>query len=383
MELYVHLPFCRQKCRYCDFVSYSGMDGLMKEYVDALLWEAEYYQEKANEPIRTVYFGGGTPSLLPPDLLYRLIEGLKDRLPLDTVHEWTVEANPGTVTPVWLETAIKGGINRISIGMQAAQDHLLKKLGRIHSMSDVKESVYRTRSAGFRNINLDLMFGLPGQTEKEWAETIELILGLKPEHISAYGLIPEINTPLFTDLQKGLLSLPDEDEERKMYELLLTVFDKANYLQYEISNFSKPGYRCEHNIGYWTQIPYLGLGVSAASMTDLIKKTDGMHYLRRTNTKDIKSYLYSIRNRKPLLEEKTIINPAEARFETMMLGLRMNRGVNAEEFQTIHGKSIESFYGEKLHLLTLRGLVRFEDNCWRLTRAGMDLQNSVLVELME
>ena len=383
MELYVHLPFCLQKCRYCDFVSFPGLEGRMREYVDALLWEAEYYREKVNEPIRTVYFGGGTPSLLPPDLLSNLIKGLKENLPLDEVQEWTVEANPGTVTNVWLETALQGGINRISIGMQAAQDYLLKKIGRIHNMKDVKESVYKARSAGFQNLNLDLMFGLPGQAMQDWAETIDCILDLDPEHISAYGLIPEENTLLYRDLQDGILSLPDENQERNMYDYLLNILDKNNYLQYEISNFSKPGYDCAHNIGYWTLVPYLGIGISAASMTDIAIESDGMHYLRQTNIKDINAYFYSVRNKKPASEEKTVISPAEARFETIMLGLRMNRGVNEKDFQRLHGVSIESCYGQKLHILASQGLVMFEDNCWRLTRAGMDLQNSILVELME
>ncbi len=383
MELYVHLPFCRQKCRYCDFVSFPGMEGQMEAYVSALLREAELVREDVSLPIRTVYCGGGTPSLLPPALLGRLLRGLKARLPMAAVEEWTVEANPGTLTPAFLEAAAAGGVNRLSLGMQAAQDGLLEMLGRIHRFQDVRESVSLARRAGFRNLSLDLMFGLPGQTADDWRETLEAALSLRPEHISAYGLIPEEGTPLFRALTSGRLRLPEPETEREMYDLLLRKMAEAGFVQYEISNFSKPGFACAHNLGYWTQVPYLGLGVSAASMISMRRGPEGLSYLRRTNTRRMEEYLAGIRAGKPALSETEIVTPPEARFETMMLFLRMNRGIREADFSALHGRSLASCYGAKLRSLQDRGLIECAEGAWKMTRLGMDLQNTALVELMD
>ena len=383
MELYVHLPFCRQKCRYCDFASFPGMEDRVEEYVNALLREAEIVRSDVTEPILTAYFGGGTPSLLPEQNLAGLIRGLKSVLPMDSVREWTVEANPGTLTDSWLKSAVQLGINRLSLGMQAAQDSLLEALGRIHRMRDVEQSVRSARNAGFMNLNLDLIFGLPGQSMADWAETLERAMNMRPEHISAYGLIPEEGTPLWEDLRKGILILPDVEEERQMYDLLLRKMASGGYRQYEISNFARPGYECAHNIGYWRQVPYLGLGLSAASMLILFHDQNGLHSLRRTNSRCMDDYLRGIRDGHPILSEREEIKPADARFETMMLGLRMNDGVRPEEFEALHGCSPESCFGHKFRTLVDRGLMQFRDHSWQLTRAGMDLQNTILVELMD
>ena len=383
MELYVHLPFCRQKCRYCDFASFPDMEGRMEEYVNALIREAEIRLHDVSEPFSTVYYGGGTPSLLPEKLLVKLTNGLKAVYPMDTVNEWTIEANPGTLSASWLDSAVYLGINRISLGMQAAQDHLLKDLGRIHCMRDVEKSVRLAREAGFVNLNLDLIFGLPGQSMADWEETLARAMDLEPEHISAYGLIPEEDTPLWKDLKNGKLNLPDVEVERDMYDILLRKMASGGFRQYEISNFARPGYECAHNIGYWRQVPYLGLGLSAASMLDMVQDQEGLHYLRRTNTRSLDDYILGVKNQCPVLAEQEKISPADARFETMMLGLRMNDGIRAEEFRALHGCSAESCFGGKLRALADRGLVQFRDNSWRLTREGMDLQNTVLVELMD
>ncbi|MBR2823008.1 MAG: radical SAM family heme chaperone HemW [Clostridia bacterium] len=385
MELYVHLPFCRRKCRYCDFASFPGLDARMEPYVDALLREADFFAGDASEPIDTVYFGGGTPSLLPPSLLSRLISGLKSRLPMEQVREWTAEANPGTLTDPWLEAARRSGVNRLSLGMQAAQAPLLETLGRIHRMDQVRESVGMARAAGFRNLNLDLMFGLPEQSMADWRETVEEALALSPEHISAYGLIPEEGTPLFRDLEAGRLTLPQAETERDMYNLLLLTLKNRGYAQYEISNFARPGFACRHNIGYWRQVPYLGLGLSAASMVRIRTGPEGTRYTRRTNGTDMDAYLAGIAQNAPNLSEQSEIGPAEARFETMMLGLRMNEGVRDNFFEAMHRRSLESCYGVRLRALEARGLVTYvnQPGAWRLTRLGMDLQNQVLVDLMD
>ena len=383
MELYVHFPFCMKKCAYCDFVSFPHRESLMEPYMEALIEEASLRISELSEPVETVYFGGGTPSLIPADLMERLIKKLTAYLSLSHVQEWTVEANPGTLSRSWLEEVRSAGATRISLGMQAMKDGQLSLLGRIHRYRDVVESVQMARSAGFRNLSLDLMFGIPGQTLSDWQETLKGALSLLPDHISSYGLIPEAGTPLYDSLQARRLFLPEPEEEREMYELALSMLSAQGFEQYEISNFAKPGFACRHNIGYWQQIPYLGLGVSAASMVSPKKDEDGLHYLRKTNTRSLEEYFKGIRNQNPALEESIQISPSEARFETIMLGLRMNSGVSERRFQELHGVSMESCYGDRLRSPKLQGLVEHADGCWRLTRRGMDLQNTVLVELMD
>ena len=217
MELYIHIPYCRQKCRYCDFASWAGQDSTMAAYVDALLREADVMAVNAkDQPIQTIFIGGGTPSILPAPLLRRLLSGLRERFNIPAGIEFTSEANPGTLTPEWLEAALEGGVNRLSMGMQAYQPELLKTLGRIHTHADVEHSVQLARQMGVKNLSVDLMFGLPGQTPEMWLETLHAALALHVEHMSCYGLIPEEGTPLMRDLEEGRLTLPDEEDERRM-----------------------------------------------------------------------------------------------------------------------------------------------------------------------
>ena len=357
----------------------------MEGYIGTLLEEARIRRGECSEPIDTVYFGGGTPSLLPPSLLRRLCEELRNILPLEHVREWSVEANPGTVSPEWLDTALEAGISRISLGMQAAQPAILAVLGRIHGPEAVSRSVALARQAGFRNLSLDVMFGIPGQTLPDWRETLDTALALAPDHLSAYGLIPEEGTPLEEDLREGRLKLPEPEEEREMYDLALRRLGKSGFEQYEISNFARPGYACRHNIGYWRQIPYLGLGLSAASMLPLPAPEGGFACLRRTNPVAFEEYERCVRHPETAAKLCSFeeVRGRDARFETLMLGLRMNEGVSEKDFETLHGVSMADCYGPVLTRLRDGGLLDFSDGCWRLTRRGMDIQNSVLTELME
>lgn len=382
MELYVHIPFCVKKCRYCSFASYAAKENEYAPYIDLLLKEAAARASEADEPIRTVYIGGGTPSLLSPELLVRLSAGLKKCYGFSQVTEFSSEANPGTITPEWLRTAVSSGINRLSIGMQAYQDRYLKLLGRIHSYTEVCSSVQDARNAGIDNISLDLIFGIPGQNIRDWEETLDAALDLCPDHISAYGLIPEEGTPLFDDLSTGLLNLPDPDEEREMYSLAVSRLARHGLLQYEISNFAKPGRECSHNIGYWKQIPYIGLGLSAASMIRPTKEAGGISYIRRTNPSSIEEYSNMVLFSGPAALTETI-SAGETRFETMMLGLRMNEGVSEADFFRMHGIAIESCYGVKLSSLEKKRLLTHDNGRWKLTARGFDIQNSILVELMD
>ncbi len=376
MELYIHLPFCRKKCRYCDFASWAGMEDRMEDYVAAVIREAQS-RAAALGTFRpeTVFIGGGTPSVLPPSLLDRLLDGVFRLFPPKHGAEITSEANPGTLTADWLSAAQAQGVNRLSLGMQAAQPELLRMLGRIHDTAAVGESVRLIRAQGIRNLNLDLMFGLPGQTEAMWQETLQTALSFTPEHISCYGLIPEDGTPLKDDLDSGALTLPEEETERAMYDKAISLLGQAGYAQYEISNFAKPGFACRHNIGYWQRVPYLGLGLAAASM---FLRPDGS-CLRETNTALMADYL-----REPGTgRESEAASGTDAMFESLMLGLRMTEGVSEAAFEAMHGQPLSAVYGKKLSQLADRGLLIHEHGSWRLTRRGMDIQNTVLVELME
>lgn len=379
MELYIHIPYCRQKCRYCDFASYAGQEGTMEAYVDALLLEADAMAPYAKDtPIQTVFIGGGTPSTLPAPLLKKLLTGLHERFFLPAGIEFTSEANPGTLTPDWLDAAISGGVNRLSMGMQAAQPELLRTLGRIHRYEDVAASIRLARSMGISNLSVDLMFGLPGQTPDMWRESLDTALALKVEHMSCYGLIPEDGTPLKHDLDTGRLTLPDEADERLMYDDTLRILAQHGYAQYEISNFAKPGYACQHNIGYWTRVPYIGLGASAASF--LQTKSGG---LRLTNPASIREYIAMAEEQAWRRRERASLLPEDARFESLMLGLRMTRGVSEAEFAAMHSITLDDYCGDVLRQQEKRGLLVHRDGRWVLTRRGMDVQNAILVEIME
>ena len=382
MEIYLHIPFCGSKCRYCDFASWPGQEALMPAYVEAVCAEARAMAEAwPDTQAETVFIGGGTPSILPPELLDRLLDGVLRRFPLAPGAEFTSEANPGTLTAAWLETALRHGVNRLSMGMQALQPELLRTLGRRHTFADVEASVRLARAAGIRNLSLDLMFGLPGQTEADWAESLDAALSLEPEHLSCYGLIPEEGTPLKAELDAGRLALPEEETERAMYDTAIRRLADAGFAQYEISNFARPGFACRHNVGYWRRVPYIGLGAAAASC--LPGRDEGIESVRTTNPAGIRDYIAMASAGDWSRRTVETVSPEDARFESMMLGLRMNEGVSEEEFRRKHGVSLTSVYGPRLRSLAARGLVEHADGCWRLTRRGMDIQNSILVELME
>lgn len=379
MELYVHIPFCRQKCRYCDFASWAGCENQIPRYVDALLREAEATAPSATA-MDTAFLGGGTPSLLPPEQLQRLLAGLRMHFSIAQDAEFTSEANPGTLTPQWLDVAVAGGINRLSMGMQALQPELLRTLGRIHDFTQVKESVRLARSAGIDNLSLDLMFGLPGQTPAMWQDTLNAALSLNPEHLSCYGLIPEEDTPLVSDLESGRLTLPEEDAEREMYEDTLRILASHGFQQYEISNFALPGRECRHNLGYWRQVPYLGLGAAAASC---MPAADDHAYVRLANPPALQDYIRMSETADWSLRECEPITCEDAQYETLMLGLRTTQGVSEAAYETMHHASLDARYGSILRRLAQQGLVTHEGGWWKLTRRGMDVQNTVLVELMD
>ncbi len=386
MQLYIHIPFCVRKCLYCDFTSYSQKNELMEPYVQMLLREAALWKKSLQTWMDTVYIGGGTPSVLPPSLLRTLLDGIRQCFPIRPGAEFSIEANPGTLTADWLKTAADAGANRISLGMQACQPEILRILGRIHSYDDVKRSVEISREAGFDNLSLDVMFGIPGQTMSDWQETLEAALRLHPVHLSAYGLIPEPGTPMAQAIDDGTYVLPDPDEEREMYDFAIRRLELAGFRQYEISNFSLPGFECRHNLGYWRQVPYLGLGMSAASMF-LEHGPEGIRILRRSNPTGFSDYFSLCRSASQEAADHfrstETVQGHEACFETMMLGLRTTDGVSDEEFEKLHELTVQACFGEKIKKPVEQGLLLHREGRWRLTRRGMDIQNSVLVDLMD
>ncbi|MDO4483398.1 MAG: radical SAM family heme chaperone HemW [Clostridia bacterium] len=351
MELYIHIPFCKQKCRYCDFPSYAGFLSMADRYLEAVEKEMAYYSNHfSGETVTSVFIGGGTPSVLTGPQLKKLLTDMQRCFHIAEDAEITSEANPGTLKDAWLDAAAENGINRISLGMQAAQPELLRILGRIHSFDEVQQAVTDIRRHGIRNINLDLMFGLPTQTLEQWDETLKKAIALSPTHLSCYGLIPEENTPLKNDLDCGKLRLPEDEEERLMYDHCLQLLSENGYHQYEISNFALEGYECRHNLGYWQQIPYLGIGASSTSM--LYCSDEQNLYYRQTNPADIAGYISMVDNKSFSQLPREAISRKDAQFETLMLGLRTNQGISQEQFFAMHQISLKDtcFYPQLLSL---------------------------------
>ena len=366
LGLYVHIPFCRRKCAYCDFSSFAGRESSMEAYVDRLTAEMKERQNP-DAVIATLYIGGGTPSLLPPDLMNRILVELRRHYVFLPDVECSCECNPGTVTEAFLRVLKNGGVNRLSFGAQARQDRLLRMLGRIHTWQQVQESVAMAHNQGFTNLNLDLMLGLPSQTLSDVEETLRAALDLSPTHLSCYGLIVEEGTKMHDMVESRQWQLPSEETERDMYELCRTILFQHGYSQYEISNFALPGFSCRHNLDCWRRKEYIGLGSAACGF---------LNGVRYRNPPALDDYLAC----KP--SEETVISPEEARFESVMLGLRMTEGVSEEAFFQMHGVSLWEAYGEKLKNSMRSGLVIRENGFLRLTRRGMDVQNRVLVDLL-
>ena len=366
LGLYVHFPFCKSKCAYCDFASYPGKEAAIPAYLDRLTREmAQRRQDNAH--IATLYIGGGTPSLLSAHHMADLLAELRRHFSFAPDAECSCECNPGTVTKDFLRALKEGGVNRLSFGAQAGQDRLLRLLGRIHVWAQVEESVGLARDAGFRNVNLDLMLGLPTQTIEDVRETLEKALALSPTHLSCYGLIVEEGTPLQDQVAKGEWTLPEEETERGMYDLCRQTLFRHGFLQYEISNFALPSFACRHNVDCWKRKEYVGLGCAACGF---LGKT------RYQNPRDLNAYLRGD------AAEETLLSPADARFESVMLGLRMTEGVSEADFQQMHGVALDECFGPVIEKHVKDGLLIREKGHVRLSRRGMDIQNRVLVDFL-
>ena len=359
--LYIHIPFCKRKCAYCDFASFPERESTWAPYLLGLESEMkEAAQKYGRLPVSTVFIGGGTPSLLPSDAVMHLLAMTRARFSLDPDAEITVEANPCTVSEQKLRDYRDAGVNRLSLGMQAAQDSLLKMLGRIHHQTDVEQAVTWARKVGFTAINLDLMYALPGQTMADWVDTLKQATALNPTHLSCYSLIVEADTPLAQRIQSGELAEPDEALALNMQHGAARILLRRGFKRYEISNYALPGRECRHNIVYWTRGDYLGLGLSAHSLMD---------NERFANTDDLDAYLKGVRE-----VSREIVDEKSAREEAIMLGTRMARGIDTG-LLTGCTKAIDQ--------LTALGLVEVNENRLALTDAGFDVHNAVVMKLVQ
>jgi len=372
--LYLHIPFCKGKCYYCDFLSIVGDIDYINMYVKSLGDEISLYKDELSDyKIVTIYFGGGTPSILSIEQIDFIMNKIYANFSIGDNIEISMEANPGTLTREKISYLKKANINRLSIGLQSSNDRLLNKIGRIHSLKDFHEQYHLCRELGFKNINIDLIYGLPDQSLTDWENTLKYVLSIEPEHISPYSLKIEEGTEFYNLYKENKLNLPDDEMDRKMYHLVAELLEGNGYKHYEISNFCKPGYECKHNLIYWHNNEYLGLGASSHSY---IKKT------RFSNTSDIEIYIKKISENLLPIEFKERNTPKDEMFETIILGLRLMEGINIEGFKDRFGVSIFDLYGDKISKLKELGLLDIVDGFLRLTPFGIDVSNQVFVEFM-
>lgn len=372
--LYIHVPFCGSKCNYCDFNSYVGKLDLAEEYFACMKKEIDLYRdEMVFNKIGTIFIGGGTPSCVEHGFIGELLNVLRERYNVSEPCEITIESNPGTLTEEKLKAYRQYGINRISIGLQACQENLLKYLGRQHNTSDFISSVKMAKEAGFDNINADVIFGIPGQTLDEWKETLDVLTELNLTHISAYDLKIEEGTKFGEMLEIGKLIEMDDELDREMYHYAIDFLKKKGFNHYELSNFAKKGYECKHNLIYWNCIEYLGLGAGAHSY---------LQDIRFENQASIEGYIdYLSKGQKPV-EERYVRDFCEKMAEYMFLGLRLIDGVSKEKFEDRFNQDIFATYADKIDKLKKKQLIETESGKIKLTNLGLDLANQVFVEFV-
>ena len=391
LELYLHIPFCVRKCAYCDFLSHTPEKGEIEAYVKALKEEIASYENVFDScQVSTIFFGGGTPSLLTAEQMKEILDGVRTYFRLEDTAEITMELNPGTATRENLIGYRSAGVNRLSIGLQSIHDKELKMLGRIHDYQTFLNTYQGAREAGFENINVDLISAIPGQSVESWEESLRTVVGLNPEHLSAYSLIIEEGTPFYElygdeNQETGQIhgkkqreeKLPSEEEERLMYERTREILAECGYHQYEISNYAKPGYECRHNLGYWERVPYLGLGVGASSLIRYREKE-----YRFRHMPEVEEYIKLAGTPEKLIREPEEVDRQAQIEEFMFLGLRKCQGIGKAEFRKRFGVPIEEIYGDILQKQEGQGLIRIEAERISLTKRGMDLSNYVFAQYL-
>lgn len=375
LGIYIHIPFCKQKCFYCDFCSFANKNEMQGKYVETVINEIKNITHKEKYTVTTIYLGGGTPSILNPEYIKNILQEIKSSFEILDDAEITIEINPGTVNEEKLKKYKEYGINRLSIGLQSANDKILKKIGRIHDYKQFEETFFYARKCGFKNINVDLMIGLPTQAVEDVKQTLEKIIQKNPEHMSVYSLIIEEGTIIEKLINENKLQLPDEETERIMYWTVVNELKENGYNQYEISNFSKKTYESKHNTNCWKQKQYIGLGTSAHSY--LNKK-------RYSNTNNIEEYIKNIQENNiskniTIHEEQTEESTMN---EYMLLGLRMIQGININEFKQKFKIDPTIKYKEILEKLQKENLIQITKTSIKLTKQGIDFGNIVWEEFI-
>lgn len=372
--LYVHIPFCISKCAYCDFCSYVFADmSITEAYVNRLCEEIASYKRQSKVKVNTVFFGGGTPSVLRPELFCRIVDSIKDAFDISALVEFTVEVNPKTLTHEKLDAFIGCGVNRISIGLQSIHENELKKLGRIHDYSDFLETYSLCRECGISNINVDLMYGIPDQTGESFSETLKQVLLLSPEHLSVYSLIVEEGTPLADNIDA--YSIPDDDAVCDMYDGCCDLLSANGYSHYEISNYAKEGFECRHNLKYWNADEYIGVGLAAHSYFE------GVRYSCDAD-KDSIDLLHSYISGEYSAIKGAVQSKEDEIYEYVMLRLRLSYGVIFDEFFERFGFDFRQGRKAKLEDLAKAGFADYDDKAFRLTERGFFISNAILVDLL-
>jgi len=374
MSLYIHIPFCVRKCGYCDFISFDYNQDNMTEYMKSLIKEIEHYSKQYDRKIHTIFIGGGTPSLLSGLEMKNLMTVIKENFDISDCVEISMESNPGTLTEEKVKAYKEAGINRISMGVQTLNNDTLKSLDRIHDVQAVYDSVEAINKAGINNFNMDLMFGLPGQTLDQLENTVKKMIDLKPTHISAYSLKYEEGTEFYRKLEKGELEAFEDELDRDMYSLIINNLSKAGFEQYEISNFAKKGYMCEHNLVYWEKKPYLGLGVGAHSYLN-----DERFY----NAKTLIEYKDHVKNQGHSVIGKEIIDKADDLFEYIILSMRLNKGLSIKTANEKYNIDFLNKYKTELDQMIKDALIEIKDDRVVLTSKGRDLSNQVFVAFLD
>ncbi|HHV97941.1 MAG TPA: oxygen-independent coproporphyrinogen III oxidase [Clostridiaceae bacterium] len=376
LGLYIHIPFCKSKCYYCDFNSYASKNDIIPEYCEALEKEIEYYDNIVNKNkyrVKSIYIGGGTPSYLPSEYITKVLKKCRKVFDVEENAEITIEANPGTLSQEKLVEYKDSGINRLSIGLQAWQDRLLVELGRVHTCEEFVENLLAAKKVGFNNINVDLIFGLPGQSLKDWFETLDNVTKMRITHLSCYSLKVEEGTALDKKIRNGEVEYPDEDIDREMYHSTIATLKNKGFIHYEISNFSKPGFESRHNLIYWNLEPYIGIGAGAHS------------YFERTryNNEEVpERYISQISNGRIPKKNIEVLALQDNISEYMILGLRLTKGIRIDEFNQKFEKDLFDLYGKKIENLIKRGLISIQNGYLKLTDIGLDLANQVFVEFI-
>jgi len=374
VSLYLHIPFCKSKCNYCDFNSSSGMEVFIPAYIEALQEEIKGYNKKlAGYKVISIYIGGGTPSYIDEKNIYRILYNCRENFDITHDCEITIEANPGTITPEKLLCYKESGINRISIGLQSSDNRLLKILGRIHTAEDFLKSMEFISAAGIKNVNADIMFALPFQTTEDWENTLKMAADSNITHISCYSLKIEEGTPFADALERKEIYEVSDEVDREMYYLAKKILKEKGYEHYEISNFSKPGYQCRHNNVYWNLGNYIGFGAGAHSYFDRT---------RYNNCYDIRGYIKNISNGINVVENYEEISLNETISEYIILGLRLIKGIDITAFEKYFGKSIFTLFGKQIENFVKEKLLEIEGTFLRLTEKGLDLANVVMREFI-